>query len=466
MKKLSFIISLLLVSSAMFAQVAVNTDGTQPNSSAGLDVKFTNKGFLAPRMTLDQRNAIATPADGLMVFCTDCGSNGALSIYSNGAWMTFAPCIIPASAAGTNIVSPGQIIWNWTIVAAADGYKWNTTSSYGTALDMGTAISKTETGIGCNTTNTRYVWAYNSCGVSLPVTLFQTISAASPVTPTAGTHSSNQTSIIWNWNTVSDVIGYKWNVTNDFGTATEMGLITFKDETGLSCGTAYTRYVWAYNGCGYSTPVTLTQSTLTCWTCGSTITVNHVEGLVAPVTKTVTYGTVTGIPGAPSKCWITSNLGADHQATSVDDATESSAGWYWQFNRKQGYKYEGTTRTPNTTWITIISEFYNWTAANDPCTFEMGAGWRIPTSTEWTNVESNGSWIDWYGPWNSALKMHAAGNLNSETGSLYKRGIGGYYWSSTENDADNGWCLVFNVATSVVISSSKTYGFSLRCLKD
>ena len=59
-------------------------------------------------------------------------------------------------------------------------------------------------------------------------------------------------------------------------------------------------------------------------------------GTVAPVDKTVTYGTVTNIPGETSKCWITSNLGADHQATAVNDATEASAGWYWQFNRHTG----------------------------------------------------------------------------------------------------------------------------------
>ena len=88
--------------------------------------------------------------------------------------------------------------------------------------------------------------------------------------------------------------------------------------------------------------------------CGDPLTINHlVSGGVAPVDKTVTYGTVTNIPGETSKCWITSNLGADHQATAVNDATEASAGWYWQFNRKQGYKHDGTTRTPNTTWITL-----------------------------------------------------------------------------------------------------------------
>ena len=68
----------------------------------------------------------------------------------------------------------------------------------------------------------------------------------------------------------------------------------------------------------------------------------HTAGTVAPVTKTVTYGTVlTDIGGTGSKCWITQNLGADQQATSATDATEASAGWYWQFGRKQGFKHDG-----------------------------------------------------------------------------------------------------------------------------
>ena len=42
-----------------------------PNSSAQLDITSTTKGFLPPRMTNAQRIAIATPAIGLMVYCTD-----------------------------------------------------------------------------------------------------------------------------------------------------------------------------------------------------------------------------------------------------------------------------------------------------------------------------------------------------------------------------------------------------------
>jgi hypothetical protein len=139
-------------------------------------------------------------------------------------------------------------------------------------------------------------------------------------------------------------------------------------------------------------------------------TINHIAGDIAPVTKTVTYSTVTNIPGEESKCWITSNLGADYQANSNIDSSEASAGWYWQFNRKQGYKHDGTILTPDNTWINWFEEDFDWQAANDPCSLELGNGWRIPSYSEWFNVFINGGWYDKIGL-NSALKMHAAGCL-------------------------------------------------------
>lgn len=48
--------------------VAINSDGTQPDPSAVLDVKATNKGVLIPRMTSVQRNSIESPQKGLLVF--------------------------------------------------------------------------------------------------------------------------------------------------------------------------------------------------------------------------------------------------------------------------------------------------------------------------------------------------------------------------------------------------------------
>jgi hypothetical protein len=81
---------LLLLCTAIFtnqfiiAQVAINTDGTTPNSSAMLDIKSTTKGLLAPRMTTAQRNAIVSPATGLMVFDTDVNK---FFFYASGSWI-------------------------------------------------------------------------------------------------------------------------------------------------------------------------------------------------------------------------------------------------------------------------------------------------------------------------------------------------------------------------------------------
>ncbi len=51
--------------------ISFNEDGSAPDSSAMLDVSSTTQGVLIPRMTSTQRDAIAKPATGLLIFQTD-----------------------------------------------------------------------------------------------------------------------------------------------------------------------------------------------------------------------------------------------------------------------------------------------------------------------------------------------------------------------------------------------------------
>ncbi|MEI6748614.1 MAG: hypothetical protein ACOYMF_00420 [Bacteroidales bacterium] len=464
--------SIVLVASiSVNAQVAINTDGTQPGSSAGLDVKFSNKGVLIPRLTFEQRTAIANPAEGLLVYCTTCTrvGTGALSIYEGGRWKIIPlDCPIPYDpSAGWNTPSLHQITWNWNSVPIAEGYKINTIDDFTSASNLGPVTSFTETGLNSCSEYSRYLWAYNSCGQSSSFYMTaMTLWGQSPPPPVAGIPNSTLSTITWNWNSVPDATGYLLNSINDYYSATDIGSNTTSIERELACGSSYSRYLWAYNNCGVSSPVTMTQSTLSCSTCGAPLTINHTAGAVAPVSKTVTYGTIINIQGEPSKCWITSNLGADHQAIAVNDATEASAGWYWQFNRKQGYKHDGTTRTPNTAWTSSINENLDWQAANDPCSLELGAGWRIPTNTEWTNVDASGNWTDWNGPWSSGLKLHAAGGIWPMDGSLTGRGIGGNYSSNQQSISIYSWYLTFNNGNSYTTPNNKAFGMSLRCIKD
>jgi hypothetical protein len=56
-----------------------------PNASAILDVQSTTKGVRMPNMTTTQKNAIASPAAGLMVFDTNLAK---LCVYTGAAWQT------------------------------------------------------------------------------------------------------------------------------------------------------------------------------------------------------------------------------------------------------------------------------------------------------------------------------------------------------------------------------------------
>ena len=61
-----------------------------PNASAKLQVDATNQGVLLPRLTQTQMNAIATPATGLLLFCTDCTPVG-FRFYNGSAWSELMP---------------------------------------------------------------------------------------------------------------------------------------------------------------------------------------------------------------------------------------------------------------------------------------------------------------------------------------------------------------------------------------
>ena len=63
-------VSFILFFINIFSQVKVGENPNTINPSAGLEIEYTNKGFLPPRMTTAQRDAIQNPALGLMIFNT------------------------------------------------------------------------------------------------------------------------------------------------------------------------------------------------------------------------------------------------------------------------------------------------------------------------------------------------------------------------------------------------------------
>lgn len=198
----------------------------------------------------------------------------------------------------------------------------------------------------------------------------------------------------------------------------------------------------------------------------SPFTVTHSAGSVAPVTKTVTYGVVETDLSGSKKCWITQNLGADREALSATDASEESAGWYWQFNRMQGYSHDGKTRIPSSTWISDVNENSDWILGNDPCSLLLGSGWRLPSKSEWENSNNNGNWGSYSETFASVINLHAAGYLYSRDGSLSCRGSYGDYWSRSQHSSIGGRLLGFGSGYSSMYLINKAFGISARCIRD
>ena len=69
MTKGILLIAGMILSVQVFAQTGIGT--TTPNASAKLEVAATDKGLLIPRLTSAQKDAIVSPANGLLVYQTD-----------------------------------------------------------------------------------------------------------------------------------------------------------------------------------------------------------------------------------------------------------------------------------------------------------------------------------------------------------------------------------------------------------
>jgi hypothetical protein len=79
---------------------SIGVGTTSPNASAALDVSSTSKGVLLPTMTQTQRNAIATPATGLLVFQTD--NTPGFYYYNGTAWVAIAGSGGASSSGGSD----------------------------------------------------------------------------------------------------------------------------------------------------------------------------------------------------------------------------------------------------------------------------------------------------------------------------------------------------------------------------
>lgn len=460
-----FWLSLLLLTGLFgSAQVAINNDGSPPDSSAILDLQSSSLGLLIPRMTFIQRNAIENPKEGLMVICTNCSRQGnpVLSIFQAGSWMTYpVDCVKPAYPfdAG-HIPELNAITWNWHKAHLATGYKLGTTTEYEAATDIGQDTSYTETGLNCWTPYERYIWAYNDCGhTQFPNYLSDTTLPLYIASPEPDMHVADYYQVHWNWLPVSQATGYKWNTKQDIGSALDLGNSLSYLEYGLYCNHTDTSYVWAYDSCGISEPAMLIQVTSDC------------PPDCQPFTDTRdnrSYNTVL----INEQCWMRENL---------------DIGRIYHLQANNGYidKYHYCDAIWGFGCFPEFGGLYTWDEMMQYGTVEGSKGicpegFHLPTDGEWQLLcdnlggfeiagtklkgKADYNWMTWSGTNESAFTALPGGTVcpTSYPGSI------GRFWTSTAIDANDAmvWGMDNEVNSLARMTQNQNSCFNVRCIKN
>jgi uncharacterized protein (TIGR02145 family) len=403
----------------VYAQnVGINTTGAAPNPSAGLDIDFTDKGLLIPRMTTAQRNAIASPANSLLIFNTTTNCVEAYnSTTSNWQIIScFNTCTsVPSSPTGVtigNIQGPGiappniggEFSISWNAVAGATHYYVDV--SYDNAFTrmvidnvMVTSTSYIATNLRCQTTYYVRVKAANNCGTSTPSAVVQ-----------------DNTKMCY------PACGYQQWLPMNLNVGTQIPANTTQ---GLGDK-------WCYNDLASNCAI---YGGLYQWT-----TVVQISNIFL----TTLYGTQPWMTCDP--CGSSGRQGICPAGYHVPTDLEWSR---YEYCVENNISPTGTTPLAtfqNTTW---------WRGSTTP---GIGPGDKMKVTS--SNTPS------WDGTNTSGFSALPAGYA---VGGLFDYlGTNAYFWSATENNSSGAWrrFLAAGSSQSYRNSSNKSGGFSVRCLQN
>ena len=177
--------------------------------------------------------------------------------------------------------------------------------------------------------------------------------------------------------------------------------------------------------------------------------------------------------------WMAENLKVTHyrngdpipHLTSDSEWTSTSSGAYCAYDNNEDN-------------VETYGRLYNWYAVDDSRNIAP-EGWHVPTDDEWQTLVDylGGSSVaggklkeagteHWNSPNTGATNESGftalPGGYRGDYGYYYYMGYYGYFWSSMEDYSGNAWRRepVYNNSEVYRISSSKQYGFSVRCLRD
>jgi uncharacterized protein (TIGR02145 family) len=231
--------------------------------------------------------------------------------------------------------------------------------------------------------------------------------------------------------------------------------------TGLTPSTLY--YVRAYatnsSGTGYGEERSITTP-------------------AAPTTVTDVDGNVYNTVQIGDQIWMKENLKTSRYNTgsAIPYVVDNGS---WSGLNTGAWSYYNHDENNNA----IYGKLYNWYAVEGDSL--CPTGWHVPTDAEWTvltdylggesvaggKLKEIGT-VHWNSPNTGATDevgfTALPGGRRSVSGSFYDvRGIG-FWWSATPGSSDFSWARYLYYANASVIRNSynKSYGFSVRCLRD
>jgi uncharacterized protein (TIGR02145 family) len=182
-----------LTSATINGKVIVGTSSAT-SASAVLEASSTTQGFLPPRMTRVQRNAIVTPAAGLTIWCSNCGVSGEIQVFNGSTWTnliggqaSFAIPNAPINPVATAGNAQASVAFT---TPTSDGggtiTSYTVTSSPGNYTATGASSPLVVTGLATNQSYTFTVVATNATGNSVASAASGSVSPFGEVTSATG----------------------------------------------------------------------------------------------------------------------------------------------------------------------------------------------------------------------------------------------------------------------------------------
>lgn len=162
MKRIYILSLFIILQGLVFAQGNIGIGTSTPDNSAILDVSSSNKGVLYPRLSTPERDAITSPAIGLIIFNKDCET---LNIFTSIGWK-------PINTAGVPTANTASSVANTSFTA-----NWSTAPGNVLSYSLDVATNNSFTTLVVNNLNVGNVITYNVSGLTCGISYYYRVRA-------------------------------------------------------------------------------------------------------------------------------------------------------------------------------------------------------------------------------------------------------------------------------------------------